>query len=109
MTTPFITKRGDLLPLLIATLSDVNGPVDLTNATVQFHMRDSAGELVIDETATVDPDQTANTGLVTYTWQTGDTDTAGDYEAEFEAVFSGKPITFPKGSNLRVRIVGDIA
>lgn len=105
----FNIKRGDTSPSMLATLQDANGSaVDITGATVRFHMRKTGSSAtVVDEAATV---VTADAGLVRYDWQTSDTDTVGSYQAEFEVTYSDGTIeTFPNNSYIPVNIVSDIA
>lgn len=45
-------------------------------------------------------------GNLTYVLQAGDTDVVGEYVATFRGVDgSGKPQTFPQGTNLRITVV----
>jgi hypothetical protein len=92
--TEFSIPRGDLLPILSATLSDAKGPIDLTGATVKFQMRlPGSSTLKVDAAAqTVDP---ATGGQVTYTWAGTDTDTPGLYIAWFLVTYSGKTMEAP--------------
>jgi hypothetical protein len=103
----FRTKRGDLLPIIQGTCTDVNGPVDLTNATsVRFLMKSSAGVAKVTSAAAfVDRPN----GVVSYTWAGTDTDTVGDYTAEFEVTWPGaKPETFPNRGYITVSIFQDL-
>jgi hypothetical protein len=44
-------------------------------------------------------------GVVQYDWQSGDTDTAGSYYAEFEVTYNdGAVETFPNNQNLAISI-----
>ena len=107
----FAIKKGDLLPLIVATLKDGTGAaVDLTGAAAKFIMRlVGAATTKVNATATIDPDQVANKGKVSYTWVTADTDTAGIYQAEWQITFSGaKPQTFPNPDYLVVKIEEDL-
>jgi hypothetical protein len=102
-------KRTDLLPELTAILKDADGNVvDLTGATsAEFHMTPVGSSTPkVDATATiVDPPA----GEVKYTWAGTDTDTAGDFYAEFEITFTGKTETFPNDGHLLLRIVEQLA
>jgi hypothetical protein len=99
-------KRNDLEPALRATLKDADGPVNLTGLTVRFLMRDSSGILKASGLCTL---VDAPNGVVTYSWQSGDTDTAGDYTAEFEVTVSvGRTRTFPNGGYIQITIVEDL-
>lgn len=90
----FYLKRNDQLSVIRATLADANGAVDLSGATVRFHLqRRLTGTIKVDQPATVD---IADAGQVSYAWAEGDTDTAGIYDAEWEVTFGdGRPLTFP--------------
>jgi hypothetical protein len=105
----FNLKQNDTSPSIQTTLLDGNGfAVDITgNLGVTFHMRDSAGTVVIDTAATV---ITAATGIVRYDWLPADTATSGTFQAEFEVTYSdGKVETFPNASYIEVIITDDIA
>lgn len=100
----FTTKRNDTFPIK-ATLEDADGPVDLTGATVKFLMQDLQGNQVVDASATI---TNASQGKVEYNWVSGDVDTAGEFEAEFEVTFSsGKVRTFPNEDYITVVIEED--
>jgi hypothetical protein len=95
MAVDFQIPKGALLPLLTATLTHEDGPVDLTGATVRFQMRaPGSAELKVDAPATVASPETA--GEVTYSWVEEDTDTEGLYLAWFHATFTGKPMHAPE-------------
>lgn len=104
----FYIKENDTSPSLAATLKDAAGTViDLTAATVRFHMRVSGAAAKVDAAATV---VSAANGTVRYDWVAADTDTVGTFEAEFEVTHSDSTIeTFPNRGYIRVKIGGDIA
>ena len=106
----FKLKRNDRSPD-IAIICDPRTLIDLTGAQVFFNMRDRVtGVVKIDRgVGYIVSGQTWPT--IAYQWQLGDTDTAGDYDAEFEVVYSGgKPETFPNDDDydLIVEISPDI-
>jgi len=104
----FTIKQNDTSPVIAATLKDASGtPVNLTAATVQFHMRKIGGStLKVDAAATlVDAAQ----GSIKYTWTGSDTDSAGNYSAEFEVTYSDGTIeTFPNGGNISIIIAQNL-
>lgn len=91
----FTIGEDDILPAIAATLKDELGvAVNLTGATVKFHMGIAGQAPKINAAATVD---NAASGTVHYDWVSGDTDTPGTYEAEWEVTYTvgTKIITFP--------------
>ncbi len=112
MAIDWITKKNDLLPILDVVLEDADGPVDLSGVTsLNFKMilkSSLGGTPKVSAAAVPDPDQATNTGKVTYTWQSGDTDTPGVYYGEFEALYGTNPLTFPNNSYYIVEIVDDV-
>ena len=105
----FYIKRNDTSPAMLATLQDANGDaVDMTAASVRFHLRPIGSQTVtVDEAATI---VTELDGLVRYDWQEDDTSTAGSYQAEFEVTYADATVeTFPNDGYIRVEIISDIA
>ncbi|MFN6965236.1 MAG: hypothetical protein ACK4S4_15930 [Pyrinomonadaceae bacterium] len=101
MPNTFYLKKGDTSPAIETILSDANGPVDLTGATVVLRMSpDGGGNPMLVATATVVTPQTGeDLGKVTYDWQEGDTDFVGTHKAEWRVTFAnGKKATWPRGS-----------
>lgn len=111
----FRIKQGDLRPYLKAQLvrlnedGEVEGPQDLTGATIVFTMvNKTTNERKINE-APADIVGDPVEGMVQYEWEPGDTDTVGSFLGEFEASFSSEPITFPNGkSGFDIKIVGEL-
>lgn len=105
-------KRNDTVPLT-ATLRVAGAPIDLEGATVRFHMRDSAGTLVVDSAATViqNGDGSDGTkGRVKYEWVASDTATAGVFSLEWEVTFADSTVrTFPTTHPTKLKIWGDLA
>lgn len=105
----FTIKRNDTSKKIEATLKDVNKvAVDLTGATVRFHMRKKAdGSAKVGAGATI---VVAASGTVEYSWLAADTDATGIYEAEWQVTFSGGLIeTFPNGGYIEVEVKEDVA
>ena len=96
MPSHFYIKENDTRPAIIANLTDANdAAVNLTGAT-----KVSAGATIED----------AEAGQVSYSWIEANTDTADDYEAEFEVSFAGGGVqTFPGRNWIPVPVVDDIA
>lgn len=104
MTDTAYLKQNDTSPTLDAILTDADGNVvDVTGASVQFHMQKiGATTLKIDAAATV-VDGAA--GHVRYTLQNGDTDTPGSYKAEYEVTFLDGSIETFKNTPDQLRVV----
>lgn len=104
----FYMKQNDTHPKMLASLKDGDGdPIDLTNASVRFHMRTLSGTTVVNAVAAI---VTAATGLVRYDWQAADTANVGTYQAEFEVTYPDNTVeTFPNSGYIRVQITDDIA
>lgn len=99
----FTIKKGDLLPVLDATLVPATGQTfTLVGASVRFQMWSKSGGTKIDAPATI---VDAIAGTVRYTWLAGDTDTAEGFLGQFQVTFpSGSVETFPNGSSIVVRV-----
>jgi predicted dehydrogenase len=104
----FSIKQNDTAPSLRATLKNGSGTViDLTDATVMFHMKAVGDTSVKVDAATSIVD--AENGIVQYNWTSSDTDTAGSYYAEFEVTYNDGTIeTFPNNSNLSISIRAEL-
>tara|TARA_R110000822_G_scaffold143087_1_gene281346 strand:+ start:1028 stop:1354 length:327 start_codon:yes stop_codon:yes gene_type:complete len=105
----FYIKQNDTAPGLRATLTDgENQAVDLTGASVRFHMRSiGSNSIIVDSTVYVVPPTTG--GIVQYNWAEADTSSIGSYQAEFEVTYSDSSIeTFPNNGYIRVEILDDI-
>jgi hypothetical protein len=129
VTTPtaydWTMKRGDLLPSIRAQLGTRPGgpdgdlvPTDLTDMTactfVMVQVDAGGTPKTVEGAAHVvegeQPDGTVLTpadGWVEYDWLPGDTDTVGDYEAEWETRWGTKPQTFPQETVHTIRINPD--
>ena len=105
----FKIKQNDTSPLMVVTLKDAAGnAIDLTAATVRFHMkRINQATVKVYGSATVLDD---DAGRVRYAWQAADTDTPGTFQGEFEVTYStGEIETFPNDGFLAIEIIDDIA
>jgi len=103
----FFIKQNDTSPALLATLKDFSGSaINLTGASVLFHMKDLSGTVKIDQAMTI---TNATLGLVRYDWQVGDTDTVGTYYVEFQVTYSDSSVeTFPNNGNKVVSVVKEL-
>lgn len=94
MSADFQIPKGRLLPIVTAALSDADGEIDLTGATVKFQMRlPGSSTLKVDAAAVVED---ADQGEVSYTWAGTDTDTRGLYIAWFQVTTGGKTFFVPE-------------
>lgn len=98
----------------VATVKDNAAAVNLSSATtVEMKVVDEPGSAtpLIDWTAvTPDPDQTTNTGQVSYTPSSGDVDTAGRYFVQFRVTWGdGSVDFFPDQGNFAVLVIHDAA
>lgn len=100
-------KQHDTYPPLTATLTDLNGPINLTTATsVKLILRDDADAVTVSGTCTI---VSAAAGTVSYTWITGNTDQVGSYKGEFEITWAtGKIETVPNDSYFTFAVVADL-
>lgn len=77
----FPIKQGDTSPPIEAQLRDNGDPVDLSgDVTAGFRMRHQQDDTLIEGLCTI---QSAQDGELAYIWNSGDTDVAGRYDAEF--------------------------
>lgn len=105
----FYIKQNDTSPFLLATLKDGNGNlIDLTSATVRFHMRPVGSTTAVVDAAAIVTNE--DQGGVKYVWDAADTANIGSFQAEFEVTyFDGSIETFPNDGYIRVEIKDDIA
>lgn len=83
-------KQYDTTPPVQATLSDTNGPINLTTASsVKIVMKGQVSATVINQSCTITD---AANGDVEYVWQTGDTDIADTYVGEFAIHWSDSTV-----------------
>jgi hypothetical protein len=93
-------KVGDTLPILRARLDDANGAIDLTAASVVIHIRPEQDTVVLlSQSVTVNPNQTAHKGEISYPWATNDISRDGSMQYEFRITFAdGRRATAPNQS-----------
>lgn len=89
---------GDTAPPLTATLSNADGPQDLTGASVVARLKRSTDGEVVEVTMDIAADPT--TGVVTHAWDPTETDEVLKYTVEFVVTFAdGGVETFPNESS----------
>jgi len=104
----FYIKTGNQLPVLSAALTDATGqPMDLTDCTVQFRMRQAVHSTpAVNAPASITD---AANGKVQYAWTSEDTATAGTYIAEFVITNgSGQTSTSPNSGYISVQITQSV-
>jgi len=104
----FSIKANDTLPAFEVSLGIGGGSLDLTTAvSVTFIMREaSGGTPKVHAAAIVD---NPITGIVRYEWVDGDTDTPGQYQAEWEIAWTGgKKQTVPTTTYHSIDILADL-
>lgn len=108
VTADFYIKVGDRLPTIRYQLKDNDDAVvNLTGHTVKFLMKTPGGAVKVNASATVTD---AATGKVSYSWVLADTDTAGQYHAEWEVTYStGEKQSFPNDRYLVVEVKEQLA
>ncbi len=109
--TKFIIKQHDLEPPLRVTLLDGTEAVDLSAVSeVRFLMKSRSTGLKVDDVMTVeDQSNPDNWGKVSYTWQSGDTDTVGTFTGEIQVMWIGsRPQTFPANKYFTIDIQKDL-
>lgn len=103
-------KTGNTYPPIRRRIpsEETGGVLDFTDWNVRFHMRDAAGNVLIDAEAVVEA-PAATSGVVRYDWAEGDTDIAGHYYGEFEFTNTetDKVFTLPSGEEYEEIIIGD--
>lgn len=103
----FRIKTNDTSPKLAVTLEDALGnPIGLAGCTARFHMKAfGASSLKIDAEVSIDDVNS----IVEYSWQAGDTDTAGTYYGEIEVTYGDNSVeTFPNSGYFTIIIKEDL-
>lgn len=99
-------KRHDTYPPLRATLSDVNGPIDLTSAVSVKLIMKGKTSLVTGLCAIVSP---STSGSIQYNWATNDLSVSDTYNVEFEIGWAGGGIqTVPNSGYSTIEVVDDL-
>jgi|SRR6516164_6857234 len=111
MTSPnstFFIKQNDTLPVIQEYLRNADGTaINLSGASVAFHMMFGDGTLKVNSGAVID---NAVTGLVHYAWVGVDTNTAGTFYREWQVTTAGGGIvTTPNWTDYPVQITAQIA
>jgi hypothetical protein len=100
----FYIKQGDTSPSLTTTLKDSSSNVvNVVGASIRLRLftQDKSTQIVDGTMVKVDPEN----GIVRYVWNSGDTDEAGWFWAEFEVTFSdGSVETFPNWGYEAIKI-----
>lgn len=109
-------KQGDTAPGVRQTLLDGEGnPVNLTNATVEFHMRPMRGTIAVPISRTGVIDQVGDgsdgsKGKVHVEWEDGDLDVPGGYVAEWQVTFQDTRVeTFPNDHSFTIAVTEQVA
>ena len=96
---PLYLIKNDLQPNYPMTVKDSAGNlIDLSGATIRCTMKLEGGAVKIDRRTTgiTIANQGTNKGEADLAWQSGDTDTPGTYDIEFEITpASGGKFTLP--------------
>jgi hypothetical protein len=103
----YTLKQNDTLPAIEAQLINADGtPINLDLCGVRFHAQSfDRKKLIVKQAEIID----AENGKVRVKWKEGDTDTAGNYRAEFEIVFTDSTIlTVPNDGYFLVKIIPEI-
>ena len=111
MATPtFYIKQNDTRPELDVFLrDDKDRTINVTGATVMFNMRNASDNIVKVNAGSVTT-VSSTSGRVKYSFSTADTDTAGNFDGEFQVTFVGGQVeTFPNDGYIKVIITDDVA
>jgi len=108
MARAFVIKQNDLSRSIKFYLR-ASPASNFTGATAVFNMREKNGAVKISRgSATIASDTEGF--YATYDWVSGDTDTPGNFEAEFEVTLAtAKPETYPNEGFIPVKITEEIA
>jgi len=99
-------KKGDTSPSIsIQILKTSDGlPLDLSGASATFYLV-KRGESTLKVNGSAASITDATNGIITYNLNSTDTDTVGEYEAEFKVTFAGGQIaSFPPSGSFIIKI-----
>ena len=105
----FYLMQNDTSPSVAFQLIDGTGtPISLVGASVKFFMyAPGAASAKVNAAATITD---SGLGKVSYTPTASNTDTPGDYLAQFQVTFASSAVeTFPNGDHLKIRVMTDLA
>jgi hypothetical protein len=110
MAANFYIKQNDTAPAIEAVLTDSSGRAKSLAAAslIRFNMSTDSGTNVINlgTGAIVNPAK----GIVSYTWQAGDTSNTGIHNAEFQVTYNNGQIeSFPNSGYIKVIIKEELA
>lgn len=103
MVEDFYIKKGDKLPFYKLVVRDQDGAIDLTGtvAVATMQLISTGVNKFENQSVSLASDVT---GGMEYQWQTGDTDTIGEYAIEFKVTSADGDFTVPKGFTAKVII-----
>lgn len=105
MASIYTIKQHDNYPPLVLTLTDQNGPINLSTATTVKLILKSGTTTITGNTVITTP----TSGVVTYNWAAGNTDVVGQYDGEVEITWNtGKVETVPNDSYFSITVMPDL-
>lgn len=111
MRSPDVTLRsGDRLPVVRRTVTVDGSALDLSGYSATFTVAPLGGgtALIDAAAATIDPDQVANKGAISYSFTANDASIpAGVYAGWFEVTTSSKTLTIPNDGFLVVQVFAE--
>jgi len=106
----FFLREGDHGGAIPGVLTDDDGvAIDIEGASVRFLMANILTTKRIAAAANNDQVDAATKGHVSYTWQAGDSDEPGMYNASWEVTYNdGSVETFPNPGYIKVRVTAKV-
>ena len=106
----FYIKQNDTRPELdIFLRDDKDRSINITGSSVKFSMRNASTNVVKISLAAVTT-VSSTSGRVKYSFTSSDTDTAGNFDGEFQVTFVGGQVeTFPNDGYIKVIVTDDVA